>query len=142
MVRTPTSVTVNIHDDIDRSIVVLCGSTEFMHEFEEANREQTALGRIVLSVGCNMKKPHPLWDTPRKAEEVKARLDALHRDKIKMAHWVLVVGTRVGDSTRAEIDYAISLGKIVAFYHPEVEAEFRNVLGLRRLAEALREDNF
>jgi hypothetical protein len=34
---------------------------------------------------------------------------------------VLVVGDYVGDSTRAEIAYARSLGKPVRFTHPEVD---------------------
>jgi hypothetical protein len=105
-------------------IVVLCGSTSFMSEFVEVNVQQTAAGRIVLSVGCNMKLPHPLWADPDDAEALKPRLDALHKAKIRLADWVLVVGTRVGDSTRSEIAYARSLGKPVRFVHAEVAAEF------------------
>jgi len=139
MARTPTSVTVRIIDDMERTIVALCGSTEFMDEFNEANIEQTAAGRIVLTVGCNMKEPHPLWDTVSKKRALKIQLDKLHRDKIKMAHWVLVVGTRIGESTQAEIEYALSLGKMVAFYHPELEVEYQNTNGLNRLLIGLRE---
>jgi hypothetical protein len=101
-------------------IVVLCGSTEFMDEFTETNLRQTAKGRIVLSVGCNMKQPHPLWADPTDAELLKIRLDGLHRAKIRLADQVIVVGTRIGDSTRAEIDYARALGKPVDYLHPEV----------------------
>lgn len=102
-------------------IVVLCGSTTFMDEFTEANVQQTALGRIVLSVGCDMKSPHPLWADPVEAELLKARLDGLHKAKIRLADRVLVVGTRIGDSTRSEIAYARGLGKPVEFVHPEVD---------------------
>jgi thiamine pyrophosphate-dependent acetolactate synthase large subunit-like protein len=105
-------------------IVVLCGSTAFMAEFAEANLQQTAAGRIVLSVGCNMKSPHPLWADPVEAELLKVRLDGLHKAKIRLADWVLVVGTRVGDSTRSEIAYALSLGKPVRFVDASVAAEF------------------
>ena len=110
-------------------IVVLCGSTAFMDEFAEVNLRLTAGagGRepaIVLSVGCNMKEPHPLWADPADAEALKPRLDGLHKAKIRLADRVIVVGTRVGDSTRSEIAYARSLGKPIAFVHAEVAAEF------------------
>jgi hypothetical protein len=105
-------------------IVVLCGSTAFMDEFTEANVQQTTLGRIVLSVGCNMKLPHPLWADPVEAEALKVRLDGLHKAKIRLADWVLVVGTRVGDSTRSEIAYARGLGLPVRFVDAGVAAEF------------------
>jgi hypothetical protein len=101
------------------TIVVLCGSTEFMAEFTEVNVQQTAKGRIVLSVGCNMKLPHPLWADPADAEALKPRLDALHKAKIRLADKVIVVGTRIGDSTRSEIAYARSLGKPIEYVHPE-----------------------
>lgn len=102
-------------------IVVLCGSTAFMAEFTEATVQQTALGRIVLSVGCNMKLPHPLWADPVDAEALKVRLDGLHKAKIRLADRVLVVGTRIGDSTRSEIAYARGLGLPIEFVHPEVD---------------------
>ncbi|MEC4016053.1 hypothetical protein [Streptomyces sp. H27-D2] len=104
-------------------IVVLCGSTQFMAEFTEANVQQTALGRIVLSVGCNMKEPHPLWADPADAERLKPQLDRLHRAKIKLADQVIVVGTRIGTSTRAEIAYARQLGKPISYLHPEVDPD-------------------
>ncbi|MFH8467388.1 hypothetical protein [Streptomyces sp. NPDC017991] len=103
-------------------IVVLCGSTEFIDEFAETNLRETAKGRIVLSVGCNMKQPHPLWADPTDADLLKERLDRLHKAKIRLADQVIVVGTRIGTSTRSEIAYARALGKPVAYLHPEVAA--------------------
>lgn len=105
-------------------IVVLCGSTAFMAEFAEANLRETAAGRIVLSVGCNMKLPHPLWADPADAEALKVRLDGLHRAKIRLADRVLVVGRRAGKSTRDEIAYAWELGKPVGFVDAALAAEF------------------
>jgi hypothetical protein len=95
-----------------------------MAAFTEANVRQTVMGRIVLSVGCNMKLPHPLWADPAVAEALKPNLDALHKAKIRLADWVLVVGDYVGDSTRSEIAYARSLGKPVRFEDATVAAEF------------------
>ena len=100
-------------------IVCLCGSTRFMTEMAEANLELTAAGWIVLAPGCNLKRPHPLWDTEDKIEALKPRLDALHRAKIDLADEVVIVSDQtryIGDSTRAEIAYAEQLGKPVRWW--------------------------
>ncbi|OSY52264.1 hypothetical protein CP974_05370 [Streptomyces fradiae ATCC 10745 = DSM 40063] len=104
-------------------IVVICGSTRFMAEMAEADLRETEAGRIVVKPGCDMKSPHELWSDPAEAEELKARLDALHRAKIRLADEVLVVGDYIGDSTRAEIAYARSLGRPVRFTHPQVDPD-------------------
>jgi hypothetical protein len=102
-------------------IVVICGSTRFMDQMTDADRELTWAGHIVIKPGCNMKEEHPLWADPIEAEAGKVRLDDLHRAKIRLADEVLVVGDYIGSSTIAEIAYARSLGKPVAFTHPEVD---------------------
>ncbi|MFX4291865.1 hypothetical protein [Streptomyces bohaiensis] len=101
--------------------VAICGSTRFMAEMNEADVRETVAGRIVVKQGCDMKSPHELWSDPGRAEELKARLDDLHRAKIRLADEVLVVGDHIGDSTRSEIAYARSLGKPVRFTHPEAD---------------------
>lgn len=73
------------------TVVCLCGSTRFWDELAETNLRETAAGRIVLAPGCDMKKPHPLWSDPQRAEELKQQLDDLHRWKIRAADEVLVV---------------------------------------------------
>jgi hypothetical protein len=62
-----------------------------------------------------------LWADPAEAEALKVRLDDQHRQKIRLADRVLVVGDYIGNSTRAEIAYARELGKPVRFTHPEVD---------------------
>ncbi|MCA1222440.1 hypothetical protein [Streptomyces sp. 8L] len=104
-------------------IVVICGSTRFMQQMADADRELTWAGCIVIKPGCDMKNPHPLWADHDQAEAGKVRLDDLHRAKIRLAHWVLVVGDYVGDSTKAEIVYARSLGKTVHFTHPKADPD-------------------
>ena len=104
-------------------IVVICGSTRFMTEMNEADLRETKAGKIVVKPGCDMKSPHELWSDPVEAEALKVRLDDLHRAKIRLADEVLVVGDYIGDSTRAEIAYARSLGKPVRFTHPEVDPD-------------------
>jgi hypothetical protein len=104
-------------------IVCICGSTRFMSAMADADRELTWAGHIVVKPGCNMKEPHPLWADPADAERIKVELDGLHRAKIRLADEVLVVGDYVGDSTRAEIAYARSLGLPVEFTHPSVDPQ-------------------
>lgn len=96
-------------------IVAICGSTRFMPEMAEADLRETAAGRIVVKPGCDMKSPHPLWANPAEAEALKARLDDLHRAKIRLADEVLVVnpGSYIGSSTVREVAYARQLGKPV-----------------------------
>ncbi|MER6243547.1 hypothetical protein [Streptomyces griseorubiginosus] len=113
-------------------IVVICGSTRFMAEMAQADLRETVAGRIVVKPGFDMKSPHGLSTDPADAEVeadaqtqtqvqvLKARLGELHRAKIRLADEVLIVGDYIGDSTRAEIAYARSLGKPVRFTHPEV----------------------
>ncbi|GHA69831.1 hypothetical protein GCM10010330_23870 [Streptomyces tendae] len=102
-------------------IVVICGSTRFMTEMAEADLRETCAGRIVVRPGVDMKSPHGLRSGPAEADALKTRLGELHRAKIRLADEVLVVGPYVGDSTRAEITYARSLGKPVRFTHPEAD---------------------
>lgn len=102
-------------------IVVICGSTRFMQEMADEDLRETAAGKIVVKPGCNMKTWHPLWADPVEADALKARLDELHRAKIRLADEVLIVGDYIGPSTRAEITYARELGKAIRFTHPEVD---------------------
>ncbi|MCX4719070.1 hypothetical protein OG818_25330 [Streptomyces virginiae] len=76
-------------------IVVICGSTRFMTEMNEADLRETEAGRIVVKPGCDMKSPHELWSDPVKAAALKVRLDDLHRAKIRLADEVLVVNVRL-----------------------------------------------
>jgi hypothetical protein len=105
------------------SIVCLCGSTRFYDEFRRANLRLTLAGQIVLSIGCDTKSDQDLtaadgFGTGPAA--VKARLDDLHKRKIDLADYVLVlnVGGYVGESTRAEIAYAHAAGKPVRYLDP------------------------
>ncbi|MFJ2790690.1 MULTISPECIES: hypothetical protein [unclassified Streptomyces] len=76
-------------------IVVICGSTCFMTEMNEADLRETKAGRVVVKPGCDMKSPHELWSDPVEAEALKVRLDDLHRAKIRLADEVLVVNVRL-----------------------------------------------
>ncbi|MEU0831260.1 hypothetical protein [Streptomyces sp. NPDC005969] len=119
---TPTEKLADVKERLGiPTIVAICGSTRFMQQMADADRELTWNGRIVVRPGCDMKTPHQLWADPDDAEAGKVRLDGLHRAKIRLADEVLVVGDYIGDSTRAEIAYSRELGKPVRFTHPEVD---------------------
>lgn len=107
-----------------RDVVVLCGSMRFADQMAEVAVEESVRGALVLKPDCNMKHTHPLWADPVEAEALKVRLDDQHRQKIRLAHRVIVVGDYAGDSTRGEIAYARELGKPIRFTHPSLEAEF------------------
>ena len=98
------------------SVVTICGSTKFKAEFENANKQLTTHGIIVLTVG---------WFGHSDAEfpkpEVKARLDVLHKRKILMSDAIVVVnvGGYIGDSTASEIAYAESLNVPVYYLYDE-----------------------
>lgn len=108
-----------------KDVVVLCGSMRFADQMAEVAVEESVLRRaLVLKPDVNMKLAHPLWADPAEAEALKVRLDDQHRQKIRLAHRVIVVGDYAGDSTRSEIAYARELGKPIRFTHPSLAAEF------------------
>jgi hypothetical protein len=96
-------------------IVCLCGSTRFGKEFQSANLNETLAGRIVLSIGCNMKSDKELFKdkSPEELLQIKLDLDELHKRKIDLADEILVlnVGGYIGESTKSEIRYARAHGK-------------------------------
>jgi hypothetical protein len=107
-------------------IVVLCGSTRFSGAFREANLRETLAGNIVLTIGCDMRSDAVLFaDLPAsQVAKIKTDLDWLHRRKIDLAAahggevLVLNVGGYVGESTRAEIEYAAGAGVPVRYLEP------------------------
>ena len=98
-------------------IVCLCGSTRFSEAFREWNLRETIAGKIVLSIGCNLKSDSDLIAAGLLKESDKAALDELHKRKIDLADEVLVlnVGGYIGSSTRSEIKYAIAHSKPIRY---------------------------
>jgi len=94
-------------------IVCLCGSTRFKLAFEEANAEATIQGFIVLAPGVF--GHFSGLDLPKERKEA---LDELHLRKIDLANevWVVSPNGYIGDSTRAEIEYAKSVEKPVLYW--------------------------
>jgi ADP-ribose pyrophosphatase YjhB (NUDIX family) len=112
----PASAEAEASSPARPAIVTLCGSTRHWDALGEANARETLDGNMVLAPGIDMKTCHQRPD-PDEAAQVKQKLDALHRAKIRAADEVLIVneGGYIGESTRAEIAYALSLGKPVRY---------------------------
>jgi hypothetical protein len=98
-------------------IVCLCGSTRFIGEFNRHRKELTEHGEIVLSIEVVTTQARE--NDPQHADPaLKARLDELHKRKIDLADYCLVVSGEdgyFGQSTTGEIAYAVAHGKPVRF---------------------------
>jgi hypothetical protein len=107
-------------------IVCLCGSTRFYESFVEANFRETMAGNIVLSVGFFLHRPEMMQihgETVGITPEEKVMLDELHLRKIDLADEVLILnaGGYIGESTRRELAYAQTAGKLIRFLEPQPE---------------------
>uniref|UniRef100_A0A6M3JYD1 Uncharacterized protein n=1 Tax=viral metagenome TaxID=1070528 RepID=A0A6M3JYD1_9ZZZZ len=104
-------------------IVTLCGSTKFKDEFVKQNFNETLAGKIVLSIGCDMKSDDELFGhmPDEQFDEIKRNLDDLHKRKIDISDEVLIlnVGGYIGKSTQSELDYAIVQGKKIRYLESE-----------------------
>lgn len=96
-------------------IVCYCGSLRVaMDAFKKAEYEAVLKGEIALLPCCMF------VDIERKygaESDYKQKADDLHKRKIDIADevFVLNVGGYIGQSTRSEIDYALSIGKPVKY---------------------------
>lgn len=113
----------DVKDQKKPPIVCLCGSTKFLSAFRKAMFDETLAGRIVLTIGCDTKSDDMLGI----GQDVKKKLDELHKRKIDLADEVLIlnVGGYIGESTRSELAYARAHGKRVRWL--ETEAALRDM---------------
>jgi len=110
------------------TIVCLCGSTRFMDAFRRASLEETLGGKIVLSIGCDLRDSGFETFTQEHLAEIKVELDELHLRKIDLADevFILNVGGYIGKSTRNELNYAKEKGKRIRFLElPDVYPTLR-----------------
>jgi len=94
-------------------IVTLCGSTRFKEQFFEVQKKLTLEGYIVISVGLfGHSGDDEVW-----TEGTKEMLDKMHLSKIDLADEIFVINVNgyIGESTKHEIEYAKSTGKIVNY---------------------------
>ena len=95
------------------NVITLCGSTKFKEEFLQVQKELTLQGNIVISVGLfGHSGDSEVWQ-----EGTKEMLDDMHKRKIDMANEIFVINKDgyVGESTKSEIAYAKSVGKIIRY---------------------------
>lgn len=100
------------------TIVTLCGSTRFRGEFDEANRDLTLQGYLVISVGLfGHSGDLPAEQCGTDSSPAKIGLDQLHLRKIDLADEIFVInpGGYIGESTSREIAYAKTLGRPVRY---------------------------
>lgn len=110
--------TINYSIRIEHPVVTLCGSTKFRKQFEILNEELTKLGYVVLAPGAWGHSGSSVTD------EEKVRLDSLHKYKIALSDFVVVVNVDgyIGESTKSEIAWAERLDIPVYFcYNKENE---------------------
>lgn len=99
-------------------VITLCGSTKFKNEFLKAQKELTLMGYIVISVGLfGHSGDNEVWE-----DGIKEMLDDMHKRKIDMSDAIMVIDVDgyIGESTKKEIEYAKSKGKIIYFYSKEM----------------------
>ena len=90
----------------------------------EAQKRLTLAGNIVISVGLfGHSGDDEVWEgmSEDTLTKTKAMLDDMHKRKIDMSDsiYVINVGGYIGDSTKSEIQYAISTGKDVEYLEPD-----------------------
>jgi len=102
-------------------IVCFCGSTRFANTFmiERWKLEKQGiitLGINILPTGYFTESDHH----GAEQEGVKDILDELHKSKIDISDEVVILNVDgyIGESTRAELDYAISKGKKIIYFEP------------------------
>lgn len=95
-------------------LICYCGSLRFLDKFKEAEYQSVIDGNIALLPCCMFVDIQREYGAE---SDYKVKADELHKRKIDIADevFVLNVGGYIGDSTRSEIDYAISIGKPVTY---------------------------
>jgi len=101
-------------------VITLCGSTRFKDEFLRIQKELTLQGNIVISVGLvGHSGDSEVWEHMDEGTLTKTKemLDDMHKRKIDMSDEIFVinVGGYIGESTKSEIEYAISANKKVNY---------------------------
>ena len=92
------------------NIITLCGSIKFKEEFMEVQEKLTLDGNIVFTPN--------FFNNIKDEIDLKTRkmLDGMHRQKIDMSDKIYVINVRgyIGESTKAEIEYAKKKGKKIS----------------------------
>ncbi len=97
-------------------VVTLCGSTRFKDEFMRSTSILTKEGFIVLNLGM-FEKSETISDADRSKLEL-LDLQDIHFKRIDMSDFIFVINKDgyIGESTKKEIEYAISKGVKVLYW--------------------------
>lgn len=118
---------------MEPEVICLCGSTRFADAFQDASLRLTLEGKVVLSIGTNMKADTAAFAhlSEDDAKIVKYYLDVVHFNKILMSDRILVlnVGGYIGESTTREILFALSRGLDVDWLEPDNLPKYFQGLG-------------
>lgn len=98
--------------------VCYCGSLRVALEaFKKAEYESVLIGEIALMPCCMFVDIQREYGAE---SDYKAKADELHKRKIDLCDevFVLNVGGYIGESTRNEINYALSVGKPINYLEP------------------------
>lgn len=101
---------------MERKKIVLCGSSLYKPQFEDAKLKLSLLGHKVYGLATYSKHDKiPLTDTQIDI------LKHLHKTKISECDevYIIVVNSRIGISTRSEIEYAKLLSKKIRYLRYE-----------------------
>ena len=98
-------------------IICICGSRRFIEHMAVKAFELERKGKIVMAPILLPKWYFVDIKNIDEANAAKEALDKLWLDKISMADEVLIINTDgyIGESTQAEIDYALELGLPVVY---------------------------
>lgn len=89
--------------------ICLCGSTKFLDQFEEANKELSKRGLSVITISMSLPKNEQGNEDETALKEL---LDLVHFNKILRSDAVFIVGDGyIGRSTSREILWADMQGK-------------------------------
>ena len=100
-------------------IVTLCGSLKFQKEMMNIAEKMALEGYCVLT------PVYPVSENMERTKEQLIKLKEAHFKRIELSEAILVVNINdyIGDSTRAEIDYAKKLGKEIIYYTNLIESK-------------------
>jgi hypothetical protein len=121
-------------------IICYCGSLRFLDTFKQVEYQSLIEGDIALLPCCMFVDIEREYGT---MSDLKQKADELHKRKIDICDevFVLNVGGYIGNSTRSEIAYAVSIGKPVKFLEalnrPVEECFVEKYFGIRNV---VRED--
>lgn len=114
-------LTIKLNRMKKTKIVCFCGSTRFAQYFMIERWKLEKQGIITLGINI-LPDGYFAGENHHGAEQegVKDILDELHKRKIDISDEVVIlnVGGYIGQSTKAELEYAIEIGKPVSYLEP------------------------